>query len=258
MPRTIPAWLLWGIRGNSSLTDSFVHDPHFTSSMKKFFATLLALFAGSVKADADKLGSENDPIRLMLFADQPMKKIVASAQLGNGDGPFERIAEASKLVDEGKKPEAITRLRSVLEMPELETRLQLWVWSCLRQLGEKPDSKAAYEVLGVVLEMPLEAGCDTLAAYVDGTARYLNFSGAAIFWDRADVEIKGLCQAMVDSTIPVSGRASPRTNLSLPKRMAQVTLLTRSGNYVITAPPQSVIDPSYRLMTELMKRSKEK
>jgi hypothetical protein len=77
-------------------------------------------------------------------------------------------------------------------------------------------------------------------------------------WDAQDAAIKSLCQAFIDSTIPASNRAKPRTSLSLPKRDGQVTLLTRSGLYVITAPPESVVGAGAALMMELMKRTKEK
>ena len=163
-------------------------------------------------------------------------------------GPLQTIADASKLVEEGKRDEAVARLRGVLDMRGLETRTVLWTWSALRELGEKPDPKLAYEVLGVVMEMPSGGGYDTLAAYVDGSARYLNFSGRAIFWDLQDTTIKALCRTFVDSTIPVSTRAKPRTNLSLPSRGAQVTLLTRSGIFVISDPPDAVVGAGAALM----------
>jgi hypothetical protein len=51
--------------------------------------------------------------------------------------------------------------------------------------------------LGVVLEVPSGGAYDTLAAYADGSARYLNFSGKAIFWDAPDPKVKELCLAMV-------------------------------------------------------------
>jgi hypothetical protein len=112
-------------------------------------------------------------------------------------------------------------------------------------------------VLGVILEMPSGGAYDTLAAYVDGTARYLNFSGKAIFWDAPDPGIRGLCQRFVDSTIPVSRQATPRFGLSLPKSGSQVTLLTRSGNYVIVNPPDSVVGAGGALMIELINRTKK-
>jgi hypothetical protein len=226
--------------------------------MRKLVVLFMALLSGISKAEGIKLGSDDDLIRQMLFASQSLKEQVKNAHHDGTPGPVQTIADASKLVDSGKKDEAIALLRGILNNPKLETRIQLWVWSALRELGQTPDPKSAYEVLGAIIEFPSGGGYDTLAAYVDGSARYLNFSGAAIFWDADDPTIKAMCQALVDSTIAVSSRAKPRSSLLLPKGTAQVTMLTRSGPFVVVSPPDSVIGPGAALMMELMKRSKEK
>ena len=48
---------------------------------------------------------------------------------------------------------------------------------------EDGEGKRLY---GVVVEVGMENGLDILAAYVDGTARYFNYTGAAIIWERPD------------------------------------------------------------------------
>ena len=226
--------------------------------MKRLFQLLFAILVPFSKVQAQKLGSVADPIRQGLFANEPIKELVKRVKLDGNENPFRDIADASKLANEGKKKEAIEKLRSVLQKPPLETRIELWVWSGLREFGEKPDQKSGSEVLGVVMEFPMKEGCDSLAAYADGSARYLNFSGAAIFWDTPDASIKNLCQSFIDSTISVSNKAKLRNDNSLPKSDAQVTLLTRSGNYVVSQPPQSVVNAGAKLMMELMRRAKEK
>jgi hypothetical protein len=227
--------------------------------MKKLIALLLTLLSGHAKAeDAGKLGSEADPIRQMLFASQSLREQVSRSHLDGKASAFQTIADAAKFVDQGQKPEAISVLYKILDTPDLESRIILWVWSALRELGEKPDQKMAFQVIGVVIEIPSGGAYDTLAAYMDGTARYLNFSGNGIFWDQKEESIRVLRQGFIDSTIPESSRAKPRVSLALPKSGSQITLLTRSGNFVITNPPNSVIGTAAVLMTELIKRSNEK
>lgn len=226
----------------------------------RLLAFLLALLPCTTKAvpDSGNLGSESDPIRQALFASQSMKDLLAHVQLSGDPGAFQQIADAYKAVNVGNKPEAISLLRSGLALPQLETREQLWLWSALRELGEKPDTKSAHEVVGVIIEMPSGDGYDTLAAYQDGSARYLNFSGKGIFWDKKeDARVRALCQSFIDSAVPSGNRAQVRTSLSLPKGGGQVTLLTRSGPYLIKNPPQSVINAGAGLMMELIKRTKE-
>jgi hypothetical protein len=87
--------------------------------MKKLLAFLWALFRGRKESEVEKLGSEGDPIRQMLFASQSLKEQVTRRHHDGTAGPFQAMAEASKLVEAGAKEEAITRLRSVLvELPQ--------------------------------------------------------------------------------------------------------------------------------------------
>ncbi len=226
--------------------------------MKKLLAVLMAFFTSQARPQDGKLGSNDDPIRQLLFGSQTLAEQVERMDLSDGEGPFRTISRAYELKKEGNTKEAVTLLQNLLKESDLETRVTLWTWSGLRELGYHPDEKNAYEVLGAIIEMPSGDGVDTLAAYVDGTARYLNFSGRAIFWDQESKEIKDLCQAMIDSTIPDSNRAKPRESLDLPKRHLQVTLLTRSGPFVITFPSNAVSNSGAALMMELMKRAERK
>ena len=209
------------------------------------------------KSDLPKLGSEADPIRQGLFACQAMDVFVQRLKLDGSPGPFQTFADAVELARAGKKEDAKSRLHSILGITNLETRIQLWVWSALRELGEQPDAKVGKEVLGVVIEVPMCGAYDTLAGYQDGSARYLNFSGKAIFWDAPDGSIKLLCERLIASTIPEGSRAVLRKGTVLPKSGTQATLLTRSGMFVIAEPSQSVVTAGSALMLELMKRTKD-
>jgi hypothetical protein len=149
-----------------------------------FLAVLTVIMTPFLKSDPPKLGSEADPIRQGLFASQPMDVLIQRLKLDGSPGLFQTFADAVELARADKKGEAKSRLHSILDTPNLETRIQLWAWSALRELGEQPDAKSAKEVLGVVIEVPMRGAYDTLAGYQDGSARYLNFSGKAIFRGR--------------------------------------------------------------------------
>ncbi len=170
-------------------------------------------------------------------------------------GAFAALADAARLVAEGRRDDAIMLLRGVLDRPNIETRIQLWAWSALRELGIQPDANVASEVLGVVAEVPMQDAWDTLAAYQDGSARYLNYSGAAIFWDRPDETITALCHALSRAAATAGAQAKPRLSVALPQAGMQLTVLTRSGNYVITDPPESSIKVAAVLMNELIQRA---
>lgn len=214
----------------------------------------MTLLSSHARSDDAILGSNNDSIRQMLFASQSLAEQVQRMNLDKSESPFSKISHAYNLKKQGKTDEAVSLLRNLLEEPNLETRVRLSIWSGLRELGEYPNPSNAHEVLGAIIEMPSGNGFDTLAAYADGSVRYLNFSGRAIFWDQDDQVIKRLCQALIDSTNPDSDRAKPRVTLDLPKKHPQVTLLTRSGPFVITSPNKAVSTSGTALMIELMRR----
>lgn len=225
------------------------------SSMKYIIVILVALFSSLAQSENIKLGSNPDPIRQGLFGTQSLAEQIKRLKPEGEGSPFHTIAEAYALKKSGSEEQAISLLRNLLKDPDIETRVRLWVWSGLRELGESPQLERAHEALGVVIEMPSGDGFDTLAAYVDGSARYLNFSGRAIFWDAYEDEIvKDLCRAVIDSTIPDRDKAKLRKTLDLPKWNPQVTILTRSGAFVITSPSESIINSGALLMIELIKR----
>lgn len=88
------------------------------------------------ESGSPKLGSEADPIRQGLFACQPMNVLVQRLKLDGSPVPLQTFADAAELASSGKKEEAKSRLHSILGLPSLETRIQLWVWSALRELDE--------------------------------------------------------------------------------------------------------------------------
>ena len=112
------------------------------TNMKTLLAVLAMMMVPLSKSEAPKLGSEADPIRQGLFACQPINVLVQQLNLDGSPGPFQTIANANELANAGRKEEAKSRLRSILDLPNLETRIQLLVWLALRELGERPDPQS--------------------------------------------------------------------------------------------------------------------
>ncbi len=55
-----------------------------------------------------------------------------------------------------------------------ESRVRLLACAVLQAAGQMPATR---ELLGVIVEVPLEDGLDVLAAYRDGSVRYINHTG---------------------------------------------------------------------------------
>lgn len=136
--------------------------------------------------------------------------------------------------------------RSTLESVALgeggETRYRLLAATALRSRGWKAPAGRGDELLGVVVEVSLERGLETLAAWTDGSVRYLNQGGAIVLHDAPeDPErdvlapfVRGLLEAA--APLPASTPATVRPKAA-PNAM-RVTLLTLDGPRVLTRPPE--------------------
>jgi hypothetical protein len=179
-------------------------------------------------------------LKELLFADDPLEK---SAELGRGEkppaeSPFRGFAAAQSLVRAGKVEEAKKELRPLLTNPE--TRIQLWAWRALRELGEKPDPQTGDPVRGVVCELSNEAGVGTLAVYADGRARWLGGQGAVTVWEAPgqDAGIDQGIRKLLGAGAPLV-RSAPARDQHLESTLAKdhfrVSVLTYGGVHVVEA-----------------------
>jgi hypothetical protein len=152
----------------------------------------------------------------VLFGDEPLEKVASYAQGLAGDNPWVCFAAAYQRLAAGDSRGAIAALQEILPMRGLEVRLYLQAWHSLRALGQFPPSDRAREIQGVVVEVALDRGLDIIVAYADGSARYFNYSGAAIVWDVQDAEIDRMVsellsvgQSLVEVSEPWDGPRPP-------------------------------------------------
>src|SRR5262245_38916152 len=105
--------------------------------------------------------------------------VLTAAMLTRPDevGAWHRLALAAAQARRGNAAAAPRTLRTLAETTR-ESRIRLWAWTALRGLGAAPAPEVATTVEGVVAEVDGGHGVETLAAYRDGTARYLLANGA--------------------------------------------------------------------------------
>jgi hypothetical protein len=168
-------------------------------------------------------------LREVLFGDVPLGEW-AAAGTGEPWASFRAAAEASTRQD---SVAARAALQGVLARPGLESRHYLEAWSGLRALGVAPPDAEAKRVFGVVLDVPLSGGLDTLAAYEDRSARYLNQAGGAVVWDTtgADAGVDARVEAFLAAGRTLAAVIGPWEGARppLPPDTARVSLLTPSG-----------------------------
>ena len=128
---------------------------------------------------------EQPNIRETLFGDMPISAWVVPDQSNRGE-PWSSFSRARDLLESGREQQAVEQLQEITQMDGVESRQVLQAWHFLRQLGVTPPQNVAKLVYGVVVEVGMEEGLDIVAAYADHSARYINYSGAAIIWEHPE------------------------------------------------------------------------
>jgi hypothetical protein len=169
------------------------------------------------------------PVRESLFGDLPVDRWPEG---GAESFPWTAFAEARSHLAGGSPADATTSWRAVLAHAGLEPRHYLQAWHFLGQHGQRPPPEAAKQVLGVVVEVGMPRGLDLLAAYADRSARYYNFSGAAVVWQRPDDSLDALVEQLLAAGAAVAARIGPWQGPRPPAPKAgqvRLSLLTPSG-----------------------------
>ena len=126
-------------------------------------------------------------IRELLYGDVPL----AAWRAQPTDDLSRQFQMAAATLRSGDSSATRQILEPIAANEHLDSRDRLEAWATLRELGVNPPQSVASLVLGLVIDVPMSAGLDTLAAYADGSARYVNQSGAL---------------AIVEPTSPLSAR----------------------------------------------------
>jgi len=167
-----------------------------------------------------------------VYGDAPLDTWVAHGP-GALKEPWASFERARQLVRAGKPEEAAKIWRQIASTEGLESRQVLQAWHFLRQAGYLPPADQAKLVLGVVAEMPVHGVHDLLAAYQDGSARYLNYSGTAVVMeDHSESEIQAAIGTWLASGQVIASVTGPWDQLSLPPvpaGYARAMVLTPGG-----------------------------
>ncbi|MEO6532468.1 MAG: hypothetical protein ABIO06_02725 [Pseudolysinimonas sp.] len=201
-------------------------------------------------------------LRELLFGDVPIEDWAGTSKAA----PWKHFQDAEHAMAHADVPAAEAALHAVLDTPKLESRQYLQAWSCLRQLDRDALTGLPQHLFGVVLDVPLKQGYDTLAAYDDHTARYLNQAGGVIVWDTTEPAMDARIDALLAAARPLLATVgvweSARPPLTADS--ARISLLTAEGLHFTegafdrlahdshTAP---IITTGTALMSELIDRS---
>ena len=196
-------------------------------------------------------------LRDVLFGDAPL----ALWSKDGASGPWADFARAHRAQEAGDADAAREHLEAVLGTPGLESRHHLQAWHALRALGVQPPAERAKHLHGVVVEVHLPEGLDVLAAYEDGSARYLNHAGGATVWDRPDASMDARVEALLAAGRSVVAAIGPWEGARPPppsKGHARLCFLTPSGLHFGQGPldvlsREPLAAPVVAAATELMR-----
>lgn len=157
----------------------------------------------------------------------------------------------------GRMLEAKTELRRVADMQSVDSLITLWAWNTLRAWGQLPDDDIAQKVLGVVMEVGLDRGMDVMAAYEDGTSRYVSKTGSMIVWDDHGDHNNDLARKIVAAAQAIVNQLPASTAEAVTSTgKVQFSVLTVGGIRGIIA-PMNELSRAASLLSPLFNASKE-
>ncbi|WP_158881794.1 hypothetical protein [Rhodanobacter sp. L36] len=127
-------------------------------------------------------------------------------------------------------------LEKIASNPEEESRARVLAYNRMRAGGCVVPAKL---LLGVIFEVALEQGLDTLAAYPDGQVRYLNQSGKVAIFDGGSAYVEALAKELVAVSQPIVNAIGPWDRKRLPPPptdYVRMTFLVSDGLYFGEAP----------------------
>jgi hypothetical protein len=127
-------------------------------------------------------------------------------------------------------PEAAT-IRGIAENSEQESRVRVLAYNWLREHKHPVPPR---QLLGVIVEVPLDGGLDVIAAGSDGRVRYINQTGKLAILEGGPPEVAEKARALVASAVPVVSRIGPWEKKRLPppkKGNVRMTFLVSDGLY---------------------------
>ena len=136
----------------------------------------------------------------------------------------------------------IEGLQKITTDTAIESRAKILAYN---QLAKNDFIAEKKELLAVIVEVGLDHGLDTLAAFKDGTARYINQTGKMIIWESADSDSEKLVKELFTNSLPIIEQIGPWNAARRPqpaKGMARISFLVSDGLYFGEAPMSTLFN----------------
>jgi hypothetical protein len=97
-------------------------------------------------------------------------------------------------------------LNKVIMDTMVESRIRLVACHILKQHNLVPPERI---LLGVIVEIGMDGGLDVLAAYRDGSARYINYTSRLLIWEASDLHSALLTKKIFDESERIVEKIGP-------------------------------------------------
>lgn len=181
-----------------------------------------------------------DTLRPVLYGDVPMDDWPPSEE-GPDVEPWVTFVRARAAFRAGFTDEAAARWLRIARDATVEARCALQAWTFLRAAGVRPALGEDTLLHGVVLEMAMHGGHDVLAAYRDGSARYLNYAGGVVVSDVPADDVVEVVR-VAEPLARVIGTWDEPALPPLPRGHSRLLLLTPGGFRFGQGPTQALLD----------------
>jgi hypothetical protein len=112
-----------------------------------------------------------------------------------------------------------------------------------RELQAQGHTVAARQLLGVVVEVPLDSGLDTLAAYADGSVRFIHGSGRMTLVEGPNEGLQPIVQRLLAASQTVVNCIGPsdQPRRPAPQRNVRMSFIVSDGLYFGEGPMQTLM-----------------
>lgn len=183
---------------------------------------------GDDAARAPYADAGTNTIYNLLFCDDP--GLYRRSHEGALDGPWKTLFARTP------DPQALAALAADRGS---ESRVRLLAGNALRAAGMAVQAR---ELLGVVAEVGLDGGLDTLAAFADGRARYINHTGKMVFWETGGPPLPEIVD-LLEASATVVSKIGPWDKARLPppgNGEIRLTFLVSDGLYFGQGPMETL------------------
>jgi hypothetical protein len=128
------------------------------------------------------------------------------------------------------EPLAVKAVEALANDPKTEGRIRALAYNRLRKEGHSVPPK---QLLGVIVEVPLEDGLDVLAAFSDGSVRYINQTGKLALFEGVP-SLRPAAAALLQASEAAVARLGPwdKPRLAPPEKgNIRLTFLVSDGLY---------------------------